>query len=103
MASGKPIVAANTGGIKEIIDDGRNGITVDGREELAEGILNVLKNPGFAESLASNARREADKYRTPKITDRIENLYEKSDRGEILQTSKPSESRSSRPGSDGEI
>jgi len=46
MALGKPIVATNVGGCKEIIKDGKNGFLVEVKdvENLAERILVLLKN-----------------------------------------------------------
>lgn len=78
MASGKPVVTSDVGGIREMIEDGYNGIIVKNRREgLSKGIIRVLKRPNLAKRLGLNARKSAEKYRPCKITDRIEKIYEK--------------------------
>lgn len=65
LAAGKPVVATRTGGIPEMIQHGRNGILVQpcNPDDLARGILRVLKSPSEAAKLARVGREMArDKF-----------------------------------------
>ncbi|MCR4398000.1 MAG: glycosyltransferase [Firmicutes bacterium] len=73
MALGKPVVAARTGGIPEIVTDGENGVLVPPGDApaLARALLGLLRDPRRAERLAAagldtvqarfNARTMAEK------------------------------------------
>jgi glycosyltransferase involved in cell wall biosynthesis len=54
MATGLPVVGTRVGGIPEIITDGVNGLLVPTKNPpaLAEAILRILQNPGFAKQLS---------------------------------------------------
>jgi glycogen(starch) synthase len=54
MAAGAPVVAAASGGLREVIDDGQTGLLFppgDGRS-LANALIRVLHEPGLGERLA---------------------------------------------------
>jgi glycosyltransferase involved in cell wall biosynthesis len=55
MAAGLPAVATRVGGTTEIMENGVSGVIVEPRSALAlaEGILQVLRNPDMAAALAS--------------------------------------------------
>lgn len=60
MRSGKPIVAARTGGIPELITDGEDGLLVDVEPDaIAEALLHLLDHPAEAMSLAQAASARA--------------------------------------------
>jgi glycosyltransferase involved in cell wall biosynthesis len=50
----KPVIATNTGGIREIIEDGTSGILVEpaNPKSLAHAISKLLADPQLAENLA---------------------------------------------------
>lgn len=62
MASGLPVIASNNGGIREIIDSGRNGYLVDRYREatpFARNILRVARNQGLAARIGMQGRNDA--------------------------------------------
>ena len=61
MLLGTPVVAANSGGHREIVRHGATGLLVppDDADALAEAALTLLKDPGRAAAIAEAARDEA--------------------------------------------
>jgi glycosyltransferase involved in cell wall biosynthesis len=57
MAAGVPIIASNTGGIPEVLDNGRCGLLVTPQDApaLASAIAEVAGNPDAAQTLATTA------------------------------------------------
>lgn len=58
MASGTPVVASDTGGLREIIADGISGLCFPPGDAgaLAEAAVRVLRDPGLGDRLAAEAR-----------------------------------------------
>ena len=58
LAAGMPVVAANSGGIPEIIRDGETGrlVAPSSPEALAEGIIDMLTHPELAGRMAARGR-----------------------------------------------
>jgi glycosyltransferase involved in cell wall biosynthesis len=58
MAHGLPAVAVASGGVPEIIEDGRDGILVNAPDasEIAAAVCKLLRNPQLANQLAACAR-----------------------------------------------
>jgi len=80
MASGLPIVASKTGGLKSRIIDGVNGCLVSpgNSEDLANTLLELLKHPIQIERMKKNARKIAlKKYSLETMADNYEKIYYK--------------------------
>ncbi|MHA1610308.1 MAG: glycosyltransferase [Candidatus Njordarchaeales archaeon] len=78
MASGKPVISSNVGGIPDQIIDGYNGFLVQPRKpkEIAEKILWLINNPEEARRMGMNGRRiVGEKFDINKRIDRITSLY----------------------------
>ena len=60
LALGKPVVAANSGGIPEIIKDGETGrlVAAGDSQALAEGIIEMLAEADQAEAMAQRGQAE---------------------------------------------
>ena len=60
LALGKPVVAANSGGIPEIIKDGKTGRLVEAADSqaLAQGIVEMLTQADQAEAMAQRGQAE---------------------------------------------
>ena len=79
MASGKPIVATNVGGIPYIVRNGKTGIIVKHGypEGLAEAIKELLSDSVLRKQMGEKGLQLAKKYDWEKIVSQIERLYEK--------------------------
>ncbi|MEA2020159.1 MAG: glycosyltransferase family 4 protein [Patescibacteria group bacterium] len=64
-AAGKPIIASKTGGLAEILEDGKTALLFETKnaEELAEEMIRLEKNAELRRNLAENAKEMAKGYR----------------------------------------
>ncbi len=78
MASGKPVVATDVGGVSEAIIDKSTGILVPpgNHNALAEGVLSLLRNPSQRREIAMNGRQHCLKrFSSETMIEKIEALY----------------------------
>lgn len=77
MSSGKPIVASDIDGYRQVIEDGVDGILVrpEDPEALANSIVRVLRSPELRARLARDGRKKAELYSWEKVTKTIEDYY----------------------------
>lgn len=77
MAMGKPIIASNVGGIKEILNDNETALLVpaENSEQLAAKILFLLKNKNEMRSLGTKAFEESKKYDNSFLVKKLEDIY----------------------------
>lgn len=78
LLSGRPVVAYDVDGAREVIQDGKTGFLVPARdvEKLADAIIRVLSDPDTAKALATNGREICRKEFSHEImVDRLEELY----------------------------
>ena len=61
MARGRPVVASDVGGIRELVEDGVNGRVVDCEDArgLADALVDVLSDPERARAMGVESRRRA--------------------------------------------
>ena len=66
MACERPVVATQTGGLPEVLDDGAAGrlVAVDDEVDLAEKILELLESPETAGKLAKAGRQRFEQHYT---------------------------------------
>jgi glycosyltransferase involved in cell wall biosynthesis len=80
MAAGCPTIATNTGGIREMIFDSRNGLLVAAEDVdgLASAIGKMLDDPAFARKLGEQAARDCrDWFDARKVAERAVSFYSK--------------------------
>ena len=80
MLEGIPVIATDVGGIPELINDKVNGwiVKYNDSEQLAELILNVIKNPEKRKKVAIAAKKIAvERFDIHKITKCYENVVER--------------------------
>ncbi|MEO1147454.1 MAG: glycosyltransferase family 1 protein [Cyanobacteria bacterium J06638_22] len=79
MAAGCPVIAANAGGIPDIVTDGVNGYLFDPADDDAGAIAatqRLLANPEERDTLRQNARLEAEKWGWAAATQQLQNFYQ---------------------------
>jgi glycosyltransferase involved in cell wall biosynthesis len=64
MAMGKPVVAGDSGGPREIVTSGVDGVLVphDNANAVARAILEYLRQPSFAAEVGAAARERAKRF-----------------------------------------
>jgi glycosyltransferase involved in cell wall biosynthesis len=79
MAAGLPIVASRTGGIPELVHDGKGGRLVEPRNPLAlsEAIVSVMSNPELAAEMGGCNRRAIVPRDFANIEHEVTALFEK--------------------------
>lgn len=78
-AHGKPVIAANAGGIPGVVDDGKNGILVPFGDvtALAKAIHLLLEGKTLNRSMGENGREKvAKRYNWDHLTNRVLDVYE---------------------------
>lgn len=78
MGSGAPLIACAVGGLKEIIEDGVDGLLVEEQnvEELSEAMIRLLENPEEGQRLAATARAKiVSDYSHFAAAERYESIY----------------------------
>jgi D-inositol-3-phosphate glycosyltransferase len=76
-ACGTPVVAAAVGGLRTLVDDGRTGFLVEGREPtlFAAGIESILGDPALAARLGTQAAERARGYTWSTAAGRLRRVY----------------------------
>jgi glycosyltransferase involved in cell wall biosynthesis len=77
MAAGCPVVAANSGGIPDIVTDGVNGYLFDPADDegAITATLRLLEQKSERETLRQNARAEAERWSWSSATRQLQNYY----------------------------
>jgi len=79
MASGTPVVATRSGGIEEIIEDGRSGLLAErgSAGELARGMMRLLEDGALREQVVQNGRKRVkDVFSFDRIAEDLLARYE---------------------------
>jgi glycosyltransferase involved in cell wall biosynthesis len=77
LAAGRPIVATEVRGNRELLADGRTALLVppDDPQAMSEAIRRILEDPALGERLGSEGRREAARYSVDAMIRRYLELY----------------------------
>lgn len=77
MAAGCPVVAARSGGITDLVEDGVNGYLFDPKDDAGaiEATRQLLANTQERDMLRQNARLEAEKWGWSAATQQLQRFY----------------------------
>lgn len=77
LASGKPVIAINEGGPREIVVDGKTGFLINSAEEMAKRMIELIKDRKLTRKMGKAARKRAEKkYGWDSFLRRFEEVYE---------------------------
>jgi glycogen synthase len=79
MWAGVPIVASRTGGIPDVVEDGRSGLLAEpgDADDFARAIARILGDESLADSLRAGALARAAEYDWEHLAVRVHRLYER--------------------------
>ncbi len=78
MGSGVPLIACAVGGLKEIVDSGKDGLLVEEQnvEELSDAMIRLLDDPAYGEQLAEAGRAKiVAEYSHFAAAEKYESIY----------------------------
>jgi D-inositol-3-phosphate glycosyltransferase len=77
QACGTPVVAAEVGGLRYVVDDGKTGFLVEGHDpaDHADRLLQILRDPGLAAGLGDEAARQALRFTWDATTGELMSVY----------------------------
>ena len=76
-ACGTPVVASDVGGLRTLVDHGRTGLRVPGRDpgDFAEAVERIIGDPTFAGRLSERAAEAATAYTWTSMAARLRRVY----------------------------
>lgn len=80
MITGLPVIASNTGGIPEIIDDKKNGLLCEPENSSAitETLIDLIEHPEKREKFSTTAKKILhEKFDAKKMAEEYEKIYKK--------------------------
>jgi glycosyltransferase involved in cell wall biosynthesis len=77
MSAGKPIIANDVDGARDVIINGKTGYLVPPRQprEMADKILNLLANNELCDRMGIDAKRHSKRFSSERMVKEIETLY----------------------------
>ena len=77
MAAGKPVVASNIGGLRDIVVEGETGVLVprNDADSLRRAIARLLDDAPLRERLGQTGRQRAKRYTLSTVADAIEEIH----------------------------
>jgi D-inositol-3-phosphate glycosyltransferase len=86
-ACGTPVVASAVGGLTTLVDHGRTGFLVEGRDPagFATCVSRILEDPALAEGLSARAATRALDYSWREAAERLQALHDELAAGHLVQ------------------
>jgi glycosyltransferase involved in cell wall biosynthesis len=78
-AAGKPVIAANVGGLARLVTDGQTGLKIESGQatELITAMQRIAQEPDLRSSLTQAAQEEVKRsYTWPQIAQQLETIYQ---------------------------
>ena len=79
LASGRPVIATQVGGLAHLVEDGLTGLHIPTREPeiLAERIIELLSHPEQVAAMGRAAAKSAQRYSWQSISDQLLEIFDK--------------------------
>jgi 2-deoxystreptamine N-acetyl-D-glucosaminyltransferase/2-deoxystreptamine glucosyltransferase len=77
LALGVPVAAMDTGGTREILEDGVSGLVVAGPAELGDALGRLASDAGLRARIAEGARARAHAFSPEALVPRYEAVYKR--------------------------
>ena len=79
MSAGRPVIASNVGGLRDLVEDGVNGLLVPpgNSRALSAALARLIANSDLRDELGRNAARAARRFRGEQVVPRFERIYER--------------------------
>lgn len=79
LASGLPIIATDTGGTKELLNNGENGFIIKMKDsnDIVEKIEKLIQNKELCQKMALESRKIAENFSWKKVADQYAEIYKK--------------------------
>lgn len=83
MAASLPVVASNTGGLKEVVENEKSGLLFEEGSVagLAQAMQRLIEEPGVRSMLSENAKKRAQQFDIALYNESIHDFYKKFERG----------------------
>jgi len=78
MAAGRPVIASDVGGLKNLVSQGENGLLVPpgNAEALAAGIRMLYRDPERRRAMGEEGRKKAPAFSAGAMIMKIDELYQ---------------------------
>ncbi len=80
MASGKPVIVSDVPGVRELIEEGQEGLRVDpiDAEDIAAKVRTLVEDEGLRKQMGRRARETVERnFSLVSVVDRLETFYER--------------------------
>jgi glycosyltransferase involved in cell wall biosynthesis len=77
-ATGLPIVVANSGALKEVVGNNKNGLLFQPKnhQDLAKKIITILKNESLAKKMGEESLKKVNNHLVKHTYNKFENIYQ---------------------------
>ncbi len=77
LASGRPVVATDTGGVREILGNGKEGylVKVGDVEEMSARVIRLLEDRKLREEMGKRGRKKAEEFSLRRMAEETRSLY----------------------------
>jgi len=77
LALGVPVAAMDTGGTREILEDGRSGLVVGDAAALGEAVGRLVSDPALRARIVEGARERSRAFSPEALVPRYEAVYKR--------------------------
>jgi glycosyltransferase involved in cell wall biosynthesis len=75
LACSRPVVAMNSGGLREFVEHDRNGVLVESHEELAREAMHLLRDSQRLDLLRAGSTQSAEEFCCHSVSQKLDRAY----------------------------